>query len=77
MDPNTTKFSRLKRFKFVPRLILRLGIQKYQHFDPKLPTFAIASSYTVYLINVLYGAQNGIIEQIGVKKQIDIIIIYH
>ena len=46
-------------------------------FNPKLPTFAIASSYTEDFIYVLYRTQNGKIKQIGVKNQIDSIIIYH
>ena len=68
MDPDTAKFSRLKKFKFVHRLILMWGIRKCHHFNPKLPTFAIASSFTAYLIYILYGSQNGKIKQIVLKK---------
>ena len=68
MYPDMVKFSRLKWFKFVPRLISMWGIRKCHHFDPKLPTFAIANSFTVFLIYALYGSQNGKIKQIeGVK----------
>ena len=60
------KFSRLKWFKFVPRLISMLEIRKCYHFNPKLPTFAVASSFTAFLIYVLYGPQNGKTEKIKV-----------
>ena len=74
MGPDTAK---LKGFKFVPRLILKRGIRKCQYFDPKLPTFAVANSFTAYLIYVLYGTQNGKIKQIGVKNQINSINFYN
>ena len=64
MDPDMAKFSTLKWFKFVPRLISMWGIRKCYHFNSKLPTFTIASSYTEYFIYVLYGAQDGKVKQI-------------
>ena len=48
----------------VPRLISMWGIRKSHHFNSELPTFAIVSSFTAYLIYVLYGPQNGKIKQI-------------
>ena len=68
IDPDTSKFSRFKGLKFVPWLISMWGIRKCHHFNPKLPTLAIASSFTAYLIYVLYGAQNGKIKQIEAIK---------
>ena len=68
MDPDTAKFRRFKWFKFVPRLISMWGIRKCHHFNPKLPTVAIASIFTAYLIYVLYGPQYGKIKQIEVIK---------
>ena len=44
MDPEKAILSRLKRFKLIPRLILKWGIKKCQYFDPKLPTCAVANS---------------------------------
>ena len=43
-------------------------ILRCHYFNPKLPTFIIASSFTAYLIYVLYGPKNGIIKQIEVIK---------
>ena len=71
MEPKTAKLSRLK---FVPLLIMKWRIRKCQYFDPKLPTFAVANSYTKHLIYVLIGTQNSKIKQIGAKKQINFII---
>ena len=51
-------FKQIKVFKFVPRLILKQGIRKRQYFDPKLPMFAVANSFTAYLIYLQYGPQN-------------------
>ena len=76
MDPDMAKSSRFKWFKFVPSLISMWGIRKCHHFNPKLPTFVITSSFTAYLNYVLYGTQNGRIKQIGVENQICIIKIY-
>ena len=50
MDSDTAKFSRLKWFKFVHRLISMWGIRKCNLFNPKLPIFAIASSFFAYII---------------------------
>ena len=44
-------------------------------FETKLPMSAIASSFTVYFIYVLYGPQNGRIKLLGVESQIDVILI--
>ena len=59
MDPDTAKFSRLKWFKFVSRLILMWEIQKCNSSNLKLPLFAIAISFTANIIYVLYGPQKG------------------
>ena len=77
MDPKNGKIKQIEWFKFVPRLILKWRIRKFQYFDPKLPTFAFSNSFTEHLIYVLNRTQNGRIMQIGVKKQIDLIIFYH
>ena len=66
MDRDTAKFSKLKWFKFVPRLISMWGIRKCNRFNPKLPTFAIVISFTTYIIYVLYGSQKCKIKQIEV-----------
>jgi hypothetical protein len=41
-----------------------------------MPTFAVASNFTAYLIYVMNGRQNGRAKQLRVNNQIDIIIIY-
>ena len=68
MDQDTAKFSRFKWFKFVLRIISIGGIRKCHHFNPKLPMVASASSFTTYLIYVLYGPQYGQNKQIGAKN---------
>ena len=68
------KIKQIEVIKFVTSLILKRSIWKCQYFYPELPTFAFANSFTLYLIYVLYGPQNGRIKQIGVKNQIDVII---
>ena len=76
MDPKNGKIKQIELINFVPRLILKWGIKKSKYFDPKLPMFAIANSFTKYLIYVLYWPINGRTKQTGVKIQIDIIIRY-
>ena len=80
MDLNTAKLSRLKWLKFVPRLILKRGIRKCQYFDPKLPIFSVANSFTAFFIYLLYiyllyGPQKAELSRLELKKQNDIIII--
>ena len=49
-------------------LSLSLDLFRCREFETKLHTFAIASSFTVHLIYVLYGPQYGKIKQIEVIK---------
>ena len=60
MGRETAKFSRFKGFKFAPWLISMWEI------ETKLPTFAIAITFTAYLTYILYGPQYGEIKQIEV-----------